>query len=132
VRAISIRQPWAALVALGIKDIENRARRTLYRGPLLIHASRTSSELCLTQIERDYCVTITDELTELCGLTGGIIGSVEIVDCVIANDSPWFEGPVNRLGKRNFGFMLRDARILPFRSIAGRLGIFHLPDIGDE
>lgn len=39
-RAITIRQPWAAAVACGAKTVENRKRGfpTWYRGPLLIHA----------------------------------------------------------------------------------------------
>jgi hypothetical protein len=36
--ALSVRQPWAWLIVNGLKDIENRPRRTLHRGPLLIHA----------------------------------------------------------------------------------------------
>lgn len=38
-KALSIRQPWAWLIANGYKDIENRSWRTNYRGPVLIHAS---------------------------------------------------------------------------------------------
>ena len=38
VRAISLWQPWATLIANGHKRYETRAWRTAYRGPLLIHA----------------------------------------------------------------------------------------------
>lgn len=37
-RAITIRQPWAQLIAEGSKDVENRTWSTRWRGPLLIHA----------------------------------------------------------------------------------------------
>lgn len=37
-RALTIRQPWASLVALGVKTIETRSWSTRYRGPLAIHA----------------------------------------------------------------------------------------------
>ncbi|MFJ6215065.1 hypothetical protein ACIQGZ_17275 [Streptomyces sp. NPDC092296] len=37
-RALTIRQPWADAIAHGPKRVENRTRRTGYRGPLLIHA----------------------------------------------------------------------------------------------
>ncbi len=40
-KGLSIRQPWATLIARGIKTLEVRSRRTLYRGPLLIVASRS-------------------------------------------------------------------------------------------
>ena len=39
-RAISMTQPWATLVAIGVKSIDTRSWRTWYRGPLLIHAAR--------------------------------------------------------------------------------------------
>ena len=38
-KALSLRQPWASLIAEGRKTIETRTWRTRYRGPLAIHAS---------------------------------------------------------------------------------------------
>ena len=38
-RALSVRQPWASLIAWGEKTVECRSWSTKYRGPLLIHAS---------------------------------------------------------------------------------------------
>jgi hypothetical protein len=37
-KALTIRQPWASLIALGVKHIETRSWSTRYRGPLAIHA----------------------------------------------------------------------------------------------
>lgn len=39
-KTLSLWQPWASLVALGIKTIETRSWSTKYRGPLAIHAAR--------------------------------------------------------------------------------------------
>ena len=39
-RAFTLTQPWASLIAIGLKMHETRSWRTSYRGPLLIHASR--------------------------------------------------------------------------------------------
>jgi hypothetical protein len=39
VRVLSVRQPWALLLAFGLKQYETRDWRTHYRGPLAIHAS---------------------------------------------------------------------------------------------
>ncbi|RZJ91586.1 MAG: ASCH domain-containing protein, partial [Chryseobacterium sp.] len=38
-KSLSIKQPWASLIASGIKDIENRTWATKYRGRIYIHAS---------------------------------------------------------------------------------------------
>lgn len=40
-RGLTIQQPWAFAIAEGFKTVENRTRRTNYRGPLLIHAGLT-------------------------------------------------------------------------------------------
>lgn len=37
-KALTLYQPWAHLVAIGAKRIETRSWRTSYRGPLAIHA----------------------------------------------------------------------------------------------
>jgi hypothetical protein len=39
-KAISLYQPWATLVAIGAKKIETRSWGTRYRGPLAIHAAK--------------------------------------------------------------------------------------------
>lgn len=39
-KGISLYQPWASLVALGLKRVESRSWPTTYRGPLLIHAAK--------------------------------------------------------------------------------------------
>lgn len=39
-KAISLTQPWAQLVALGEKRIETRSWETKHRGPLAIHAAK--------------------------------------------------------------------------------------------
>jgi activating signal cointegrator 1 len=48
--ALTLRQPWASLVALGAKRIETRSWRTSYRGWLAIHAGMT-----LSKAERLLC-----------------------------------------------------------------------------
>ena len=39
-KTLSLLQPWASLVVIGVKEIETRSWSTPYRGPLLIHASK--------------------------------------------------------------------------------------------
>lgn len=39
-KALTLTQPWASLVALGHKRIETRSWATKYRGPLAIHAAK--------------------------------------------------------------------------------------------
>ncbi len=39
-KALTLHQPWASLIALGVKSIETRSWSTSYRGPLAIHAGK--------------------------------------------------------------------------------------------
>ncbi len=39
-KALTLTQPWASLVALGHKQIETRSWQTKYRGPIAIHAAK--------------------------------------------------------------------------------------------
>jgi activating signal cointegrator 1 len=40
VKALTLTQPWATLVAIGAKRVETRSWSTDYRGPLAIHAAK--------------------------------------------------------------------------------------------
>jgi hypothetical protein len=49
-KALTLWQPWASLVILGVKQVETRSWPTDYRGPLAIHAAKAFpvevQELC--------------------------------------------------------------------------------------
>lgn len=123
--ALSIRQPWAWLIMNGGKDIENRNWRTNVRGRVLVHAAkgvtkdewREAWEWVKTVSPEAYakaCCEIQKGTIE----RGGIVGSVEIVDCVKDSQSPWFGG--------EYGFVLKDPRPLPFYPCRGKLGFFRV------
>ena len=113
--ALSIRQPWAWLILNGFKDIENRPRRTHYRGPLLIHAGLSLDSYTEENLEwlyKKFGVRIPKELD-----TGGIVGIVDVMDCVGQHKSRWFNAG-------NFGWVLANPRRLAFRRCRGALGLF--------
>lgn len=47
-KVLTLHQPWASLIALGVKSIETRSWSTKYRGPLAIHAGATVPTIGLT------------------------------------------------------------------------------------
>jgi hypothetical protein len=115
-KAIFIRQPWAWLIVNGYKDIENRIWEAKLRGPVLIHAGKSSSDTtpeALAHIKRLYRVADLPDTFE----TGGIVGIAEITDCVQRHRSKWFQGP--------FGWTLAHARRLPFKPSKGHLKFFN-------
>lgn len=99
-KALSIKQPWAALIAHGIKDVENRSRRTSYRGKILLHASAKG----VLAAGKQYYDILTDKqrmavidakkqgvFLAKAWQNGAIIGEAEIVDCVNNSTSIWAE-----------------------------------------
>lgn len=97
-KAITIRQPWASLIAHGIKDIENRTWKcpTKHIGTrVLIHAAVKTSDFwdCPNYgIVHNHIREVTKYGTDYSKYnTMAIIGSVEIVDCVINHPSIWAE-----------------------------------------
>lgn len=58
IKAISLWQPWASLIAFGAKHIETRHWWTRYRGPLVIHAAKNTKGL-------DIIDDLDDEVQQL-------------------------------------------------------------------
>jgi len=122
--ALSIRQPWAWLILNAGKDIENRDWKTNFRGRVLIHASKSCAK---SEYENaiDFMVDRGIDRRDIPSIDqferGGIIGSVEIVDCIDNSESPWFVG--------DFGFVLRNPKPLPFVPWKGQLGFFNVQGV---
>ena len=99
-KAISIKQPWAYLIATGIKDIENRTWKCpqKYIGErVLIHASASAPKSIRKLLNADQINTVfksdlyNDTNFAKIYNTGAVIGSVKIADCVINHPSIWAE-----------------------------------------
>ncbi len=133
--AISIKQPWAALVVAGIKSIEVRtwsARRT---GPVLIHAGKAADDR-----PEGWSHITTPDLAEAAKLRGGFVGLAEVAGCreyssseAFAADSSlhlnppdWFAPP------RLHGFLLRDIRPVTFYPYPGQTFFFRVRGVDLE
>ncbi|MCK1595878.1 ASCH domain-containing protein [Bradyrhizobium sp. 164] len=124
-KIISIRQPWASLIVVGgqnvqtgaieLKDVENRSWGTTYRGPVLIHASLRPDAIRPDEIERRFGVRLACEQQ-----LGGVIGMVDIVECVRPHPSPWY-------APEHFAFILANPRPLPFIRWKGALSLRAAP-----
>ena len=80
-KAISLWQPWASLIAVGAKQYETRSWATSYRGPLAIHTAKRkprASELSMWIMR-----TLLNHGQPLYRLPlGYVICVVDLVDCV--------------------------------------------------
>ncbi|MEN6636985.1 MAG: ASCH domain-containing protein [Clostridiaceae bacterium] len=122
--ALSIHQPYAWLIAEGVKDIENRSWYTQYRGQFLIHAAKTTQAFDDIELLEEITATAAVRKTVIIPpreafMLGGIVGIAEIADCVQAHPSVWLQPGC-------WGFVIRNARPLPFFPCRGRLGFFYV------
>lgn len=105
-KAITIKQPWASLIVEGIKPIENRTWKTNFRGRVLVHAGAkqlNSKDLFSIEKVNEIHPDLLDDIENGNLPTGVIIGSVEIVDCVINHPSIWAEKSLHTDGENIFG-----------------------------
>jgi hypothetical protein len=133
--ALTVKQPWAALLAHGLKTIEVRRWPTARRGRILIHAARVPDERTVAWAH------VPAACLETAQLLGGIIGSGDITDCRTyrtiesfqgdqgrhLNDPSWFQSPL-------YGFIFANLTVLPFRRYSGwmRFFIVENPGTGEQ
>ncbi len=118
VKVLVVRQPWAWLIVHGYKDIENRTWKTKFRGTLLIQASANLPPKWELDENRLFARKLGVKVPEVLE-QGGIVGVVQLEDCVPRSRSKWFHGPV--------GWVLTRPKKLPFMPLKGRLGLFDPP-----
>lgn len=75
-KVLTLKQPWATLVAEGIKKYEFRSWKTNYRGKILIHAG--------AKVDKEEMKKYKD--LNLSFPSKRIIAEVEIVDCLLFDD----------------------------------------------
>lgn len=117
-KALSLTQPWASLVANGSKRIETRSFSTSYRGPLAIHASKGYPQWArATRFADGFREALAGELMTL--PTGVVLATCELVGCFNTN------GELEKFGvteqermfgdyaPNRFGWILRNVVRLP-------------------
>lgn len=128
--ALSVKQPWAALLVHGRKTVEVRRWPTARRGRILVHAARVPDE------RPEAWALVPDHLHEAAGRVGGIVGCGELVNCLTyrtaeaftadrsrhLNEPSWFQGPAL------YGFVFTHLTELPFRPYAGWMRFFQVEE----
>ncbi len=127
-KALSLKQPFAWLIANGYLLVDDRSWGTSYRGAILIHASKGLYEEYYQYIKTHTDVPIPDKhQLEY----GGVVGMAKLVFCGKPNELP---AAMNRADRAHFsnvpatyyGFLFADATPLPLMACAGKLGIFEI------
>jgi hypothetical protein len=128
IKALSLKQPFAWLIANGYLLVDDRTWGTQYRGPILIHASKGLYEAYYQHIKSNTDVPIPDrDKLEY----GGVVGIAKLVLCSKPGELP---AGISREQRAHFGgvhqeyygFLFEQARPLPLIPCAGKLGIFEI------
>ena len=127
-KALTIRQPWATLIMLGVKRYEFRSWKTNFRGEVLIHAGQGIDKEAVERLKK-YLPNAELPL-------GKILGKVNITDCI-----PMSEEFASMLSKenndiytthsfsRNYGFKLEDVEVFDTPIDAkGQLGFWNFEE----
>jgi hypothetical protein len=114
VLALTVRQPWAGLIVLGVKDVENRTwlpPDDLIGERLAIHAAASWYEGPWPEVDTSH---------DLCHARGYVLGSVRLVDVVRDSTSRW-------AGRGHYHWLLDEPRRLRRpRYVRGSLGLWEL------
>ncbi len=133
-KTLSFQQPWASLIAAGIKDVENRSWNTDFRGKFLIHAS---SKRVTKSLEYELPVEWGSEILnhedfgnipDIRELpTSAIIGYVELDDIVDNDKSVW-------AAPGQLHWKLKNAYLFdkPITGVNGKLHFFDYPGIDEN
>lgn len=118
-KCLSVRQPWASLICMGVKDVENRSWRVNDApGRILIHASSYYDRYAQGEAED----IVGHPLPPL--PLGAIIGYVEVYAFTRHSDSEWADED------SSWKWLLRNPHLfktpIPYR---GRMGLFDVVEI---
>jgi hypothetical protein len=119
-KALSIKQPWAQLIIIGAKDVENRSRPTSFRGRFAVHVSLKRADFEEVDIEAipHHLREPVKRAWERNASAGCVIGTVELADCIRDSNSPWAID-------NNWHWVLRDPRLYSrTRPTKGKLGLW--------
>lgn len=135
-KAISLTQPWAELVARGAKKIETRSWSTTYRGPLAIQAAKgwtLDDKRLLAVFPFNEALGKPPIFTTKTMPLGAVVALVDLVD--VKPMTPEFLASVGEpersfggYSPERFGWILeRPRRLATPIPVRGMLGVFELP-----
>jgi len=126
-KCLSLKQPFADLLALGEKTIELRKWNTKFRGKFLVHASKN--------IDKEACERLDIDIDNI--RKGAIIGSAFLYDVKEYKNQEEFNKDKQKhfsiiskyFDGYKYGFLVKDARMFK-KSIpySGKLGFFEVDD----
>jgi hypothetical protein len=151
-KALTLQQPWASLMALGLKTIETRSWNCWHRGPLVIHSSAKWDRAVLEQLTLARRPPICDDDSDwrrmLAALNragvktlgelplGCALATLNVEDCILTEDVYRYVdiGPTEdeiafgNYAAGRFAILTEGVRRFDPIPFKGRLGLWEFPD----
>ena len=121
-KVLTLKQPWASLVANGYKIYEFRTWKTNYRGEILIHAGCGVDKEVLEQV-KDYCDNFPKKKI-LC--KANLVDCIEIDDKLNEKINFLDENVYGRKKRAGYAWKLQDITKLEIdKEVNGKLGLWN-------
>lgn len=131
-KVITIKQPWATLIAKGYKEYEFRTQKTKYRGDILIHAGKTIDKKAMDRFKN----------LDLEYPKGCIIAKAKITNCIYVDDKfvkevvlknpKIYKSLINKDNWSGYGFKMEEVKEIEPIQINGKLGLWNYNEKIDE
>lgn len=123
-KVITIKQPFASLIAEGLKEYEFRTWKTNYRGKILIHAGKGIDKKAMEKF-KEYNLEYP---------SGCIIAKVDLTDCIEINEetrkmlqeknSLVYSNVVKHTEWKGFGFKMENVEKINPIQVNGKLSLW--------
>lgn len=123
-KVITIKQPWASLIAEGYKKYEFRTWNTKYRGDILIHAGKSIDKKALERFKSynlDYptgCIIAKGKLTDSIHVNDDFVKRVGPTNPLV------YKGIIEKGDWDGYGFKLEEVRKIKPIYINGKLSLW--------
>ncbi len=123
-KVITIKQPFATLIAEGFKEYEFRTWKTKYRGEILIHAGKGIDKKAIERFKHLGLEYPTGCIIAKVTLTDCVYVDDALVECLTKKDPEVYYGMIHKKEWNGYGFKLENVRKIKPISINGKLSLW--------
>lgn len=123
-KAITIKQPWATLIAEGYKEYEFRTWKTKYRGDILIHAGKGIDKRAMERFKNLNLEYPVGQIIAKAAITDCIYVDEEFAQKLFKKDPVVYRGLINKGDWDGYGFKLENVEKIKPIEVNGKLSLW--------
>lgn len=121
-KVITIKEPWATLIAEGYKEYEFRTWKTKYRGEILIHAGKGIDKDAMERFKHLNLNYSCGQIIAKATITDCIYVDDEFIRSVVPKDPLVYKNIIN--GFDGYGFKLENVEKIEPIKVNGKLSLW--------